>query len=650
MLWPVSFPVFTKCDGMKKILLFIVVASLSMLGAGAREGRHDTDESRQSVSLTRDIPPAITQEMKRNTLLGSIQFLPLKILSEDRPYYLRPAGAYYAPYVAVNGSGFYYYGDFSYILVKPYSKYTYRTEAVNNYYFYWLSDELDENFVDKSLEHTVSYDIMEQVPPKLCFTHERDENETVYCFQYPGYYGSLEWGGDNPFIDEDGSHLMVVPAVNSAMVVDENTEFLLSSKTMVEDGASLVNLARYTGAEPYGTNKYGWWFGKNSEHIDGMAQAFEKPTHPYLLNKVFLQTGLDLRVKEDVLMTCRVYKLDAIPSFLPGGCVELPEVPGELVVFGEALVTPRTTENKNGLIEFTLFSCDEDDPSLTFEYTPTIDYPILICIDGYNDPEMENLEEFSAFISSNYYSDEGYGELAYLKCPVYEVELDENGDTIRDSRERPVTSFKGKYYWSGLNNFFSDVPVMKTGLTIFIAADRPYLAFNHSFDDIGVYEFDENGGEMVRQMDGETFKGIEFNAWTPSCDDDWTVSRKGDEELPEWLGIELIDGVDENGEFNNIVTANISADPMPANLAYREAVIRFEFPGAYLDYRFRQGGKVYPPNPCDPDGNGEMTIAVVNRLIDLLLDDMYDDCYDYNYDGELSVADVNMLIEIILTY
>ena len=155
---------------------------------------------------------------------------------------------------------------------------------------------------------------------------------------------------------------------------------------------------------------------------------------------------------------------------------------------------------------------------------------------------------------------------------------------------------------------------------------------------------------MVRQMDGETFKGIEFNAWTPSCDDDWTVSRKGDEELPEWLGIELIDGVDENGEFNNIVTANISADPMPANLAYREAVIRFEFPGAYLDYRFRQGGKVYPPNPCDPDGNGEMTIAVVNRLIDLLLDDMYDDCYDYNYDGELSVADVNMLIEIILTY
>ena len=170
---------------MKKILLIIVVASLSLLSEGALNVRQDVTVSRSSMSLRTIVPTATTQEMKKNTLVET-NSVPLKGSNENRPYYRRPAGAFYAPYVAVNGRGFNYYGDFSYILVKPYSSYTYRAEDVNNYYFYWQSDELDENHVDESLEHTVRYDIMEQVPPKLCFTHERDESEIVYYFQYLG--------------------------------------------------------------------------------------------------------------------------------------------------------------------------------------------------------------------------------------------------------------------------------------------------------------------------------------------------------------------------------------------------------------------------------------------------------------------------------
>lgn len=636
---------------MKKLFIFVVIASLTMLSADAFDGRQDVVMPHQSRSLTRVVLPDNAQEMKKHTLAESAT-VPVKGSNENMPYYKRPAGAFFSPFIAVNGCGLNSYGDYSFLLVKPYSDYTYRAENVGNYTFYWLDEELGEFHLDKNREHTISYDVLEKEAPELLFCNESDEDGAYYYFQYPAFYsnstgGVMPWDDVNPIASDEGSHLMVVPAVNSAMLENDSVEFLLSSKTMVEDGASSVDLTRYTGVEPYGTNKYGWWFGKNSGHIDGMAQAFEKPTHPYLLTKVFLQTGVDLRVKEDVTMTCRVYRLDEIPPYVAGDNAVLPEEPGELVVFGEALVTPRTAEDKNGLIEFTLFGWDEDDPSLTFEYTPTIDYPILICIDGYNDPEMENLEEFSAFISSNYNTDEGYGELAYLKYPIYEVELDENGDTIRDSRGRPVTSFKGNYCWRGLNNFFDGPIQMKTGLTIFIAADRPYLAFNRFFDDIGVYEFDENGGEMVRIVDGETFRGIEFKAWVPSCDDDWTVTRKGDDELPDWLDVELIDGADENGEFNNIVTAHVTADPLPNGVKYREAVIRFAFPGAYLDYRFIQGTKSFPPEPpCFPDG--EINISHINYIINLILNDMYDYCGDVNQDGEVNISDVNAIINIIL--
>ena len=624
---------------MKNLLLIFTSVLLSFTGAGATASRQDLTASRRSLQLTRVNPPIKTQEMKRNPMVGT-KILPLNASAGNKPYYKRPAGAFYSPFIAVDGCGLYTYGDYNYLLVTPYGDYTYSAEAVGNYYFYWLVDETPDAInIDESRKHTVHYDMMEQEPPKLCFSLERDESEITDFFQYPAYYGRLtggaDWwdpmGDDNPAFYDDGSHVLVVPSVNSDMFEEENTEFLLSSKTMTYDVSSNSMMTSFYGAEPYGSNKYGWFFGKNGEHIDGMAQAFEKPTHPYLLKKVFLQTEIDLRVKEDVTMTCRVYKLDRIPSFVAGDCAVLPEVPGELVVFGEALVTPQTAEEKNGLIEFTLYDADDDDPTLTYEYTPMIDFPILVCIDGYNDPGMESLEEFSAFVSTNWNDDEGYGELAYLKSPIYEVELDDNGDTLRDSRGYPITSFKGNYNWCGLNNFFSSPMEMKTGLTVFIATERPYLFFNNPYE-TGEYKFERGGGDC----------NIEFYSWLPSHDGDWTMLWNGAERLPDWLHIELIDG-EEDGQFNNIVTAHVTADPQ--GYKNREAVIRFAIPGTYLDYKFIQRKNEMPCPPVD----GEYTIALINYTIYLILNDMYDNCYDFNMDGELDISDVNVVIDIILS-
>ena len=622
---------------MKRLLFLVVTASLSLWSAGAQARSHEVAQPRLPMSLTRADLPATTQEMKKNIVAG-LGAVPMKDSSEKRPFYRRPAGAFFTYFLAKDGCGLYHYDDYCFLMVRPFSSYTYRAADVANYSYFWASDVMDENDVDTRLNHIVYYDEQEKESPKLCFSSLGDESGTVYYYQYPAHYARWagsgdDWGQqgeDDPLVGDDGSHLLVLPAVNSAMVEDENTEFLLSSKTLA-DGSPNVNLTRYTGAEPYGANERGWWFGKNGGHIDGIAQAFEKPTYPYMLKKVYLQTYTDLRVKDDVTMTCRVYRLDRIPSFVPGDCATLPEVPGDLIAFGEAQVTPRTAEDKNGLIEFTLFGLNEDDPELVFEITPTIDYHILICIDGYNDPEMENLEEFSAFISTNWNDDEGYGELAYVKCPIYEVQLDENGDTIKDSGDRPVTTFNGRYYWCGLNNFFDGPTEMKTGLTIFIAAERPYLNFN--YPETGKYEFGIQGGVC----------DIEFHACMPSHDGDWTLLWNGNEKLPDWLHIELVDG-EEDGHFNNIVTAYVTADPLPNNLRKREAVIRFGFQGAYLDYKFIQKLKL---GPCGIEDR-EINVGIINYIIYLILNDMYDNCYDINMDGEINIADVNFVLDYIM--
>ena len=143
----------------------------------------------------------------------------------------------------------------------------------------------------------------------------------------------------------------------------------------------------------------------------------------------------------------------------------------------------------------------------------------------------------------------------------------------------------------------------------------------------------------------EDISGIDFFSYNPSADEGWTISFNGDDVPPEWLSIELTDGV-ENGEFDYTVYAEVIADPLPEGVTYREAVVRFGFPGAFIDYKFKQGEKILPP--CGPGVDGEINIGDINHLIWLIFNDMYDNCYDANDDGEINIADINVLIEIIL--
>lgn len=639
---------------MNKKLLLMAVASLMTLGAGAQE--KGPERVQHSRPLTLIQPQVLTREMKTDAPSANA-LPPRRSAGSLNIYYRRPAGAFHSPFLVVDGVGLYNDGSNTYMLMKPYSDYTYQgfvDGADENDILLWNYEEYGTG--GKPLSVVENSEKGDYDSPLFSVLQNGDMGQ-MYSFRYPYAIHSY-----NPF---DGS---IVNGHEGATIVaetdfgayygDEKVDLQLSSKTMCPGGRyndrQSGMISRYYGADPWGDNEYGWWFGKNASHVDGIAQCFEKPEHPYLLKNVYLQAAYNnasmvgMVVNAPVTLTCKVYKLDGIPAYQVNGSATLPVVPGELIVTGEAVVTPTTGEANNGLITFTLYDHDELDPDLTFEYCPMIDDPIMICIDGYNDEGMEDLVEFSAFVSTDDQVDEGYGELAYLKQGVFEYEFDENGDTAYDDAGNPIRHFTGEYYWKGLNNYFGGgTTTMKTGLSIFIGVEQPYLVFADDRED-GEFAFPEDIAFEYNESEVPSIE-IYFLSSSPSSDDEWSMTCSGGD-LPEWLGIELVDG-DETGQFDDLVTAIVTAQPLPRSVFFRKAVVRFAIYGDYKDCTFIQRRTIITV-PCDVNGDGEVNIADVNCLIDIILGykdaDEFDGRADIDLDQEVNIADVNRVIDVIL--
>ncbi len=536
-------------------------------------------------------------------------------------WYNRPAGAFYSHITAVNGVAEYNSVTNEYIMLKPYSDYTFHAMAENigpETQFQWQCiNEYGMVYSESyTRDLTVNNEVCWQQTPTLSVRNGGSSSD--YSWYNPS-------NGMLPVI----CPIKMLTAVNPSQVSgqDDEIEYLLSSKSPAPHGCNDDGLFySFDGLLPYGSNGQGWWLGKNASHVDGIAQAFEKPTHPYLLKKVCLMINNDAVITGDVTLTCKVYRLNEIPAYEAQESVRLPEVPGELIALGKGTVTPGTVTEKNGLVEFSLYRGDQANTVSAQECQLTVDEPILVVIDGYNEPEAAHLVDFTARASTNIMNDEGFGELAYVKCPVEDSEGD----------------FSGDYEWRGLNHLLYDGMTMMTGLSIYIVAEHPYLQFLIAGD--GEYEFDETGGLLQREYGNETVSGIKFLAWTPSESGEWTIESNGKEGLPDWLNIELEDSKFHD-DFTHIVTAQVIAEPMQGSFNSRQAVVRFGFPGAYLDYKFIQqrisGGTI------DPDVPPIVYVNILVQMIisgDVTVEEMKK--YDVNEDGELTIADVDACIKI----
>ena len=629
---------------MKKILL-LAVAALMVTSAGAqlKQTRVSTKKAVKQLDYVQK-PQALMQEMHANGMQKVVTNGPKKAGYVDA-YWKRPAGLFPGFEVMENGSdaGGYYMPLY---FAKPYADYEFWgvADGAQSAMFQWNYQKYVRNDAGEWEHPTLHYEgnplvvnyvwgDESEVPQMLCF----DEQFNLYVYQPGGY--EMSGTSDNPVAGE--FHVSYIESTPSNYDFYEDTrELMVCSKTFCSGGRHADQrylMTYYSGCDPYPGNDDGWWFGKNGGRangmpVDGIAQAFEKPQFPYLLKQVVINTAL-LEVTGPVEMTCHVYKLpQGLPEYDAERAVGIYEEDfGEEIAYGKASLTPETNDVTGGLIIFTLYG-EED--GLVYEITPTIEDAIIITIDGYNDEGMENLKDFSACVSSDTKSNEGYGEMAYIKYGL----PNDDGD------------WSGEYVWAGLNNFFTSGQMM-TGLSIFITVDNPFLTYNYNLED-GEYTFPDEGGLMEKTLyedeDGAIVtRSIEFFSYMPSVDDGWTLTCNGDD-VPDWLSIELTDG-EENGEFDYSVLAEVTAEPLPEGVTYREAVVRFGFPGAFLDYTFKQG----TPSDYkkgDVNGDGDVNIADINKLISIILggEDDTEGRSDVNGDGDVNIGDINAVIAIIL--
>ena len=579
---------------MKKIFL-LAVAALMLAPANAQL-RLPTKPAASAPALVRNKPLTQMQEMQMRDPGSAIAPAPNRVNRGAEVYYRRPAGAF-PGWCAMERSTNDFVGMYmmSILHIKPYKPYTFngfasgtigepRYDWVVPYYDVLTNESVTLN-VDRCQDLTIDYPSVFLDVPMLSVTDAEKTYNYMMATPLEGEISAImpwpDWS-----IDEE--HEVLKSSVDFAMNTSDESSY---------------PFIFYGGMTPYGSNDNGWWFGKNGGnakgvHVDGIAQAFEKPEHPYLLKQVVLMVS-QLKVTENTEMMCKVYRLPDLPDYQDTTCVVLPEDLGEPIATGVTCVPPFFDENDIKLITFPLYAPDEDFPVILNDCEPTIDDAILVVFEGYNAPEMSSLENFTALIGNELHYTDGFGERAYVK--VGKDDADGN--------------FDGHYQWQGLNNFFSSGE-MKTGLSIFLVTEQPFLLSNTWTDDYE-YTFPAAGGVMEDSYtdangDTVTLHSIELASWTPASDSwSWSITCDGGE-LPSWLDISL------NDVREYIVNAEVYAHPLPEGVDYREAVVRFAIPGDYIDYKFKQvreGGEEPDTTVQEKTPMPEITVDVTDKYV-----------------------------------
>lgn len=565
----------------KTTSLALLAAMLMLLSPRSAVGQtlKPLSAPRQSTAqLMRSVPQVQLQHAQMRTPADPVPRAPRRAGNAE-VYYKRPAGAFPGFIVIDENHELLGYYNFTTLQVAPLLPYTFTGVAngtIGAPRFSWQVNRIDESnvlgYVNIDEVNSLDYDADNGQQFSLYYWGVQFETPVMQVTDDLDTYTYQMQSS----LDDQPRPVEVLPWP-SWKEVDRGYELLKSSSDLSYSpnaGEDYYPLTAYAGMTPYGNNENGFWFGKNAgyhgTHVDGIAQIFEKPQHPYVLNEVVLY-AYGLRVLDNVEMKCRIYRIDGVPDYCDDASVSLPEVPGELIAVGTAHLAPQHTDTE-ALISFAL-SVPRDDGLPWMEESITIDDAIMVVIDGYNDPEMAALADFTAMIGAEFHVDDGYGERAYLKV----------------GKDDDQGNFDGHYQWRGLNNAFS-TGEMKTGLTIFLTTELPFLTTEDATDP-REYTFPATGGVMERSVigsDGDsiTVSGLTIASWKPSTSNDFSITCIGGD-MSSWLSIYPTDVYNQD-EFNYRINVQIDALPMPEGTNRREAVVRFAIQGAYLDYKFVQ--------------------------------------------------------------
>ena len=301
-----------------------------------------------------------------------------------------------------------------------------------------------------------------------------------------------------------------------------------------------------TGAKDADGGKEGCWFGKNYGGWNAMGLYVEKPAISYALRGLHVYYMAE-GITGETPLTADVYAATKNEA--------------DSVILGDLLYTAKGTlaadAAERGFIDMPFFA-EED--GLEYEVVADINQPIMIVLHGYENAQAST---FTMFITKDW-CDEGYGQHGYM------MSVDDQGTPLINV---------------GLHEFF-DAPLGITAPSIFLDVEWPMMEWTYTFED-GAYNFPVEGGKLVKTpAEGYTFDYI--SVFSTKSSEEWTVTTVDDQDVPEWLTLEIADVV-ENDEFTNEVQIKATAAPLPEGVSYREAKVKFSVPGASLVYNFSQG-------------------------------------------------------------
>ena len=312
----------------------------------------------------------------------------------------------------------------------------------------------------------------------------------------------------------------------------------------LSQGGGMVYL---TGAKDADGGKEGCWFGKNYGGWNAMGLYVEKPAISYALRGLHVYYAAE-GITGETPLTADVYAATKNEA--------------DSVILGDLLYTAKGTlaadAAEEGFIDMPFFA-EED--GLEYEVVADINQPIMIVLHGY---ENAQASLFTMFVTKDW-CDEGYGQHGYMMSV--------------DDQCNPLINFN-------LDGFFKGLSLGNTAPSIFLDDEWPMMEWNYTFED-GAYNFPVEGGKLVKTpAEGYTFDYI--SVFSTKSSELWTVLTEDDQDVPEWLTLDIADVV-ENDEFTNEVQIQATAAPLPEGVSYREAKVKFSVPGASLVYNFSQG-------------------------------------------------------------
>ena len=301
-----------------------------------------------------------------------------------------------------------------------------------------------------------------------------------------------------------------------------------------------------TGAKDADGGEEGCWFGKNYAGWNAMGLYVEKPAISYALRGLHVYYAAE-GITGETPLTADVYAATKNEK--------------DSVILGDLLYTAKGTlaadAAERGFIDMPFFA-EED--GLEYEVVADINQPIMIVLHGYENAQAST---FTMFVTKDW-CDEGYGQHGYM------MSVDDQGTPLINVN---------------MKSFFS-VSRGTTAPSIFLDVEWPMMEWNYTFED-GAYNFPVEGGKLVKTpAEGYTFDYI--SVFSTKSSELWTVLTEDDQDVPEWLTLEIADVV-ENDEFTNEVQIEATAAPLPEGVSYREAKVKFSVPGASLVYNFSQG-------------------------------------------------------------